>query len=332
MIFCQNNYILDLSKSFININEKELIMNKKFALLIAFALMLGSVCVFAADGSQRSGEQETKTSTLDKKTVYYPNASLRSAISKYKAGNYSGCLQELFSLVKKEPSNAAAYYYMAMAYAHVDMKSDAVEAYEKVMALKPNSYLADFAEKGRDCLTEGPKCKPADADGEQSDLDKFINAPYGNGLSPELNGEVRQKELNNIKETINKKEDLERRDIRKIRDFDTRGDYQSYAEETVKIAMVSDEEILQAVKTLKDAGLNLTVQQDSSYSQYQDPRMSEMSMLLGNNNSNNMMNALPMLMTKAQNGENVDPRFMQAIMMNSMMSDLDFNGSNNNRY
>ena len=132
---------------------------------------------------------------------------------------------------------------------------------------------------------------------------------------------------------------MENKDIQKIRDFDTKhnNDNQSSIEETDKIAMASDEEILQAVKTLKDSGLNITIQPDNAYtqfSQYQDPRMAEMSMLLGNNNNNNnsMMNMLPMLMSKAQKGENIDPRFMQAMMMNSMMSDLDFNGNNNNRY
>lgn len=321
-------------------------MNKKVVLLIALTLILNSVCAYGADNSKRAKrmeaqkqeEQKQAVSGLDKDTIYYPNANIKSAVSKYEAGNYSGCLQELFSLVKKDPSNAVAYYYMAMSYIHVDMKDEAVEAYEKVLALNPNSILYNYAEKGRDCLTDGPKCQAPENAGEQDELDKFISAPYGNGLSPELNGEVKQKELNNIKETINKKEDLENKDIDKIREFDSKHNSQSSIEETEKIAMVSDEEILQAVKTLKDAGLNLTVQEDNPYaqlSQYQDPRMAEMSMLLGNNNNNNnnsMMNMLPMLMMKAQKGENVDPRFMQAMMMNSMMSDLNFNGNNNNRY
>ncbi len=342
MNFSKNNYILDLIKIIIN-KEQDM---KKIVFLIAFTLVLNSLCAYSADNSKRAKrleaqkqeqEQEQKTvSGLDKDTIYYPNANIKSAVSKYNAGNYSGCLQELFSLVKKQPSNAVAYYYMAMAYTHVDMQNEAVEAYEKVLALNPNSYLYDYAEKGRDCLTGGPKCQAENTE-EQDELDKFINSPYGNGLSPQLNGEVKQKELNNIKETINKKEDLEHKDIEKIKEFDTKHNNQSYVEETEKIAMVSDEEILQAVKTLKDAGLNLTVQQDNPYAQfaqYQDPRMAEMSMLLGNNNNNNnsMMNVLPILMTKAQNGENIDPRFLQAMMMNSMMSDLDFNGNNNNRY
>lgn len=321
-------------------------MNKKIALLIIFSLMLTTTCAISAPNNQSRSRQykpqQSETSNpggFDKDTIYYPNANIKSAIAKYKSGNYSGCLQELFSLTKKDPSNAAAYYYMAMAYTHIDMKNDAIEAYEKVLTLSPNSYLAEYAEKGRDCLNGGPKCHPeAEASTEtQTDLDKFINAPYGNGLSDELNNEVKQKELNNIKETINKKNDLERRDIEKIRNFDNNKDNnQSYAEETEKIAMASDEEILNAVKTLKDAGLNITVSPENPYSQmmqYQDPKMAEINMLLGNNNNNNnnsMMNVLPMLMSKSQNGENIDPRFMQAMMMNSMMSDIDFTGNNNN--
>jgi tetratricopeptide (TPR) repeat protein len=307
-------------------------MNKKFILLMVMALILSSGCAYSADSSKAESQ------ALDTNTIYYPNANIKSAISKYKTGNYSGCLQELFSLTKKDPSNAVAYYYMGMAYTHVNRETEAIAAYEKAIALNPNSYIADYAEKGRDCLTGGPKCHPEEEQAEQQDdLDKFINAPYGNGLSPELNNEVKQKELNNIKETINKKEDLEHKDIEKIRDFDTKGNNKSSVETTEKIAMASDEEILQAVKTLKDAGLNITVQQDNPYSQisqYQDPRTAELSMLLGNNNNNNnnMMNMLPMLMSKAQNGENVDTRFMQAMMMNSMMSDLDFSGNNNNKY
>ena len=71
-------------------------------------------------------------------------------------------------------------------------------------------------------------------------------------------------------------------------------------------------------------------------SQYQDPKLAEMSLLLGgnnNNNNNNMMNMIPMLMSQSQKGENIDPRVMQALMMNSMMSDFGYmNNNNNNNY
>ncbi|MFQ8625224.1 MAG: hypothetical protein ACLSA2_01455 [Candidatus Gastranaerophilaceae bacterium] len=225
---------------------------------------------------------------------------------------------------------------MALAYTHVDMQQDAIDAYEKVIALSPNSYLVDYAVKGRDCLTGGPACQPVEDTGaEEDDLDRFIKAPYGNGLSPELNQEVKQKELINIKETINKKDTLEMKDIEKIKNFDSKSNSKSSVDETDKIAQVSDEEILNAVKTLKAAGLNLTVQPEgyAGMMQYQDPQMLEMSMLLGtnNNNNNSMMNMLPMMMSQMQKGQNIDPRVMQAMMMNSMMPDFSF-GSNNDKY
>ena len=340
-------------------------MNKKIAGLLSAFLILTSVQVLAAgvdklepigkNSSSSSGissasrydkllkskrESANKQQTqaeLDKITVYYPNATLNSSMAKYKAGNYTGCLQELFSLIQKQPSNAMAYYYMAMAYTHIDREAEAIEAYEKVLSLtNSNDSLAEYALKGRDCLTGGPACHPEEPKEELTDLDRFINAPYGNGLSPELNQEVKQKQLTNIKETINKKDNLEDKDIEKIKKFDDK--YQSLSDDTVKIAQVSDEEVLQAIKTLKEAGVNVTVQPDTPYSQmsqYQNPQMAEMSMLLGGNNANNgnsMMNMLPMLMSQAQKGENVDPRLMQAVMMNSMMSDFSYinNSSNNN--
>lgn len=342
-------------------------MNKKIVWILALLLTLSSAGVYSADidklepiDSKKTEEHKPMRSpkfqpksekqddqnkdkdgksslSLDKNTMYYPNANIKSVISKYKSGNYSGCLQELFSLVKKDPSNALAYYYMAMAYTHIDMETEAIEAYEKVIALNPNEYLVQYATKGRDCLTDGPACQPVVEEKpaeELDDLDKFINAPYGNGLSPELNMEIKQKQLINIKETINKKEELENKDIQRIKDFD-KNKSTSKNIDNEKIAQVSDEDVLNAIKTLKEAGLTISVQTENPYAQmmqYQNPQMTEMSMLLGNNNTNNgnsMMNMLPMLMTQAQKGENIDPRFMQAMMMNSMMTDFTFNNDNN---
>lgn len=275
---------------------------------------------------------------LEHNVKYYPNANLKSGITKYKNGNYTGCLQELYALTKKDPSNAAAYYYMAMAYTHLGSQADAVDAYNKVIMLSPNSYLVDYATKGRDCLTGGPACAPPEAadNGEQTDLDRFINSPYGNGLSPELELEMRQKQLQNIQETINTKEQLDKKDLDKIKNFDNK----SEAEPSDKIASasVSDEDILQAIKTLKDAGLTVNIQSSAADMQTQmftqNSQLAEMSMLLGNNNNNNnsMMNMIPFMMSQAQNGKNIDPRIMQAMIMNSMMPDFGMNSNNNNRY
>lgn len=331
-------------------------MNNKTTVLVSTILLIGafSAAGFCAQSvnqlepinnlnSMSNLPAPKSASGLDTETIYYPNANIQSAVKKYKNGNYTGCLQELFSLVKKQPNDSYAYYYMAMAYANIGMQAEAVSAYEKVLAINPNSYIADYAEKGRDCLTGGPKCKPKEvAEGEQEDdLDRFINAPYGNGLSPELNREIKQKELVNIKETINNKNDIEMQDYQKIKQFDRKNspseviDEESYNdEEPVKIAQASDEDVLNAIKTLKDAGVTVTVNTNPYANAYQDPQMAELSMMLGgnNNNNNSMMNMLPMLMAQNQEGKNIDPRMIQAMMMNSMMTDFTFNNNDNNRY
>ena len=334
-------------------------MKKDKIFLITTILVIGTAAISAPkvnnleplnlndlNSSSTQSSKDTKTnSKLDTKTMYYPNANIKSAIDKYTKGNYTGCLQELFSLVQKQPNNASAYYYMALAYSNIGMQSEAVEAYEKVIELKPDSYIAEYATKGKDCLTGGPTCKDSDSeDGKnkeegQDDLDKFINAPYGNGLSPALNKELKEKELSNIKDTINDKKDLERDDIQRIRKFDKGTDFEnydneSYEGETYKVAQVSDEEVLNAIKTLKDAGVNVTISNNPYMNTYQDPQMAELSMMLGNNNgynnNNSMMNMLPMLMAQNKEGKNIDPRVMQAMMMNTMMSDFTFNTNNDN--
>lgn len=42
---------------------------------------------------------------------------------------------------------------------------------------------------------------------QDEQLDKFINAPYGNGLSPDLNKEYKQLQLRKIQESINTGDD-----------------------------------------------------------------------------------------------------------------------------
>ena len=303
--------------------------------IILLTLLLIGAQVYAEEPADTTAS--SSAITLDRDTIYYPNANISSAIAKYKKGNYTGCLQELFSLTKKDPSNAMAYYYMAMTFTHVDMQAEAIEAYEKVIALNPNSYLLDYATKGRDCLTGGPACMPQgeeSADGEpQDELDKFVNSSYGDGLSKDTENELKQKELERIKDTLNKKDSLNNDDMQKIKNFDAPN--KSSIEENDKIAMVSDEEILGAINTLKSAGVNVSLQSNNPYAQitqYQDPQMAQMSMLLGNNNNNSSMNMLPFLMSQADSGKNIDPRLMQAMIMNSMVSDINFNNNNNDRY
>lgn len=253
---------------------------------------------------------------------YYKNPSLNSAVNKYKKGNYSGCLQEMISLTKIDPSNPVVYYYMGMSYSKVGKKDQAVKAYEQVIKLNPDKTIKQYAIKGRDCLVGGPTCAE-DTQNADPELDSFINSPYGNGFSDELNGQVKLKQLENIQKTINQKQDLEEEDIQKIQKFDQK----SGIDTQDKIAEASDEDILKAIQTLKNAGVNVSITPAAMPNQY-----NEYALMLGNSNNNNnsMMNMVPFLLNQHQNGEKIDPQIIQAMMMNSMIPDFTFNDDNKN--
>ena len=298
----------------------------KKTLLLLLALTFVTTSVWAASNTDSSDEESTikefyseeTEAEWEKDKMYYANPDLNRALEKYKKGNYSGCLQEMISLTKIDSANPIVYYYMGMAYTQVGNKDQAVKAYEQVLKLQPEETLVKYATKGRDCLVGGPTCAaPADTD---EALDEFVNAPYGNGFSDELNAEIRKRELENIHEDINKKPELNQKDLDRIREFDEKG---AIPNEN-KVASVSNEDVLAAIETLKKAGVTVSV--NPYQSMPMNNEYAQLSMLLGNNNNNNssMMNMLPFLMGQHQNGQNIDPQIMQSMMMNSMITDFSF--------
>lgn len=359
-------------------------MNKKIILTLGLLLAFGSNTVFAANPfnydlqkdinrtrdkkleEQRAAKKakeeaekntvkpptiksnetgEITSNIIDSNTKYYPNANLPSAIKKYKNGNYTGCIQELFSFVKKDPSNPIAYYYMAMAYTQIGDSGAAVSAYEKVIALSSNDVLTSYATKGKACLTgDAALCHPemvVTQEGEVVDeLDKFIAAPYGNGFSEQLNEEMKQKELNRIQNNINNNAEFEKGGFRRIKELENKENPNDLESKTP-----TNEDVIAAINVLKAAGITISINQPETEEQRnmklvaqmmgnpQAQQFNEISMLLGNNNNNNnnMMNMLPMML--AQNGgKNIDPQMIQAMMMQSMMPNFDFNTSNKDTY
>jgi len=251
--------------------------------------------------------------------VYYPNATLQSAVRKYQEGNYSGCLQEMITLTKIDEANPIVYYYMGMAYTQVGNKDQAVKAYEAVMKLNAERTLTEYALRGRDCLVGGPTCSPEGEEKPDEGLEKFVNSPYGNGFSDEINEENRQKELDDIQKTINENHRLDRQDLERIQEFDSK----SSTPVEDKVAAVTNEEVLAAIETLKKAGVTVSV--NPYQTMPMNDEYSQLSMLLGNNSSNNnsMMNMLPYFM--GQNGnQKIDPQMLQSVMMNSMITDFTF--------
>lgn len=264
----------------------------------------------------------------------YYNSRVKVAIQKYKSGNYTGCIQDCNNIVKTEPENAFAYYYMGMAYAQAGKSNEAVVCYKKVLSLKTAPKLAGYAETGRRCIETPNKCVPPKpvnntAKEELSDIDKFVASP--SDLSPTVRQDFQQKHLNAIKTEINGNKDLDNYNFQKLNDASQDS---SKLEEQTKIAQKpSDAEIKAALKVLNDAGINPV---DASYTNTQqtinaqNPQLLEINALMGSNSQNNqsnaMLNMLPYMLTQNKDGNNnYSPQLIQSIMMNSMMSNMDYN-------
>lgn len=289
-------------------------------------------------------------------SVYYSRPTINSAIAKYKKGNYTGCLQELYSYIKKHPSDAYAYYYMGMAYTKIGENLLATKCYQKAINCNAKGKLLEQSLKGRDCITGGAYCHAFDANPtlQNADpLDTFINAPYtGNGFSPELEQQYKQQQLNNLQKQINRKDNLNEDDIDKMQEI--QGEKEGFIGEKLAMsASVSSEptnsEVLDAIDVLKRAGLNITAEgvsgeatdaTTSTTSNNIDPsvfrpsqEMQQLNMMLGNGNNNNdpMMNMLPFMMNANNNGQKIDPQVIQSMMTSSMLNSLNNMNTNDNK-
>ena len=244
---------------------------------------------------------------------------VKVAIKKYKSGNYTGCLQDCQSIVAKDSKNAMAYYYMAISYVQAGKKDEAIENYSKVLSLKTNSRLSEYATTGKRCLETPDKCVLEDGTNNYAEVDKFLANPLSDGFSETVKKDIEQKDLDSIKNDINNGKELDSYQLKNNR---------TLMETKDKIAQnnPNTDEINAALKVLNDAGINPYAQSAN----YQNPEQAQLNMLMGENDGNqskdnsNMMNMLPFMI--AQNNKNgtegYSPQLMQSVIMNSMMSDF----------
>ena len=163
---------------------------------------------------------------------YYSNPTMNSAIAKYKKGNYTGCLQELYAFIAnpKNVNNAYAYYYMGLSYSKIGESTAAKNCFQKVINCDAKGKLFEQALKGRDCISGGIYCHTPvnptfdqinQLNGDVDQLDAFINAPYtGRGFSPEAEKDYQQRQLNNVQKKINSKDNLNVNDIQDLKNID----------------------------------------------------------------------------------------------------------------
>ena len=140
--------------------------------------------------------------------------------------------------------------------------------------------------------------------GDQQDasLDAFINAPYGNGLSPELNKEYKQLQLKKIQETINQGDGSEKNihdNIDSVKKFDR----QKSDSEAIKIAYDID-----------------AVTKDPEYIKQQQ-EFEQISRLFGSESSENK-SGINDLIPFMKDNENISPEVIQTLMMQSMMGNI----------
>ena len=304
---------------------------------------------------------------------FYSNPTLASIKTKYHKSNFAGCLQECISYVKLHPSDTLGYYYLAMCYAKVSDKENAIRAYEKVIALNDNPMIVKYATNGRNCVmgSDDAKCyqdvnvpeliypyadvaesvadltpidpqtlvnrnlsqlqsklSPAEKKEEDNNdpnakdkdkkkinlpfgqqdakLDAFINAPYGNGLSPDLNKQYQQLQLKKIQQNLNNEQSTtdDSNVLKNIHSFDK---HKTDSGE-IKLAYATQNEMESYAKS-------------PEYLQSQK-ELEELRVLFGNDNSSKSSDDEMMNMLMTGNGKNLSPEVIQAMMQKSMMTDF----------
>lgn len=215
------------------------------------------------------------------------NKSLAGAIKLYKAGNYSQCYLTLSDIVKKDPSNAVAYYYLAMTSAQIGKRDEALDNYQKVLTLSSGTQLGRYAEKGKTCLESPDKCNE---ETETSALDAFIQGKFGSGFSEEARSEYEKQKIENLMREMNRKDNITPQKFKEYKDFSN--------------AAPSNDEIVAALRVLQRAGFGNIIGNSSQ----------DLSLITGNSSNNAMLN----LLMGNNNNSSLNPQVIQSLLTNQL--------------
>ena len=232
---------------------------------------------------------------IAEKAVVCPTA-VKASITKYKNGDYVGCIQDLQDYTEKDPSNAIAYYYIGISYMKLGLKDSATEALEKVSTINTVPRLSSFATQAVKCMQDNvQKCTyknfsdsqiekylkdpagflqslaeekkeeqetPEIVD-EDIDIVRLIKGEYPSNIHPDANKTIQETRLLQEQERVNAEmqKKIQQKPqlnplIKKKSSIDKN--------ETVKIssAAPSDKEIADAVRTLSKAGYKFASPED----------------------------------------------------------------------
>lgn len=143
---------------------------------------------------------------------------------------------------------------------------------------------------------------------QDAKLDEFIKAPYGNGLSPELNMEIRKQQLKKLRNSINmegNKSDSYFNNFNNVKDFDkNKSEIKTLdriaSVETSEASYMNDPEYIKAQKEMKQIELMFGT---------------------SSKKSNDIVDLLPSLIEQGNNN-NISPEMMKTMVTNSIMTDM----------
>lgn len=146
---------------------------------------------------------------------------------------------------------------------------------------------------------------------QDESLDKFINAPYGDGFSPELEEQIRKQQLKTIQEEINRgSRNIEEREekLQDIKDFDNYKK-KSEAEETIKLALADNMDVADIFNS-------------PEYIQNKK-ELDQIRMMFGDYSaSDNKDDISDMLSNLAKDEKNLSPEVIQMMTMQSVMPNI----------
>ena len=242
------------------------------------------------------------TSMLVVSPVLAEEPCMADVVQKYKNQNYVGSMQDAFDITQKDPANALAHYYLAISYAQIGDKENALASYQKVMSLSTNQTLKDYAERGELCINNPSECTQGNKAEIELDeeLDKFIKSTKK--ISKDVSDKIDEIQIELMKQNINKEVDK-------------------------KSEAPTDEEIANAVKTLAKAGINPLMFQNDAFTRAQNslsqnPEYMQLQMLLGNSNQNNGNDFMSMLPYFMSQGNAKNQAFSADTIKNMMMSSM----------
>lgn len=143
---------------------------------------------------------------------------------------------------------------------------------------------------------------------QDAELDAFINSPYGNGFSADLNKQYKQLQLKRIQNTINVGDYSEKdnqQNINEIKKFDN----QKSDAGTIKLAYLTEEDWAE-------------IKKDPEFIKSQN-ELREISAILGSDNkkeSNDFSDMLPYM--DESNAQKLSPEMIQNMMLKSLMGDI----------